>query len=145
VTDRVVWVADPFEGMPHPEEARDGWDFSSVEYLRVSLDQVRASFERFGLLDDKVRFLPGWFKDTLPSAPIQKLSILRLDGDLYHSTMDALKNLYFKASPGAYVIVDDYYGWEGCRRAVDEFLCENRIQAPIERIDSESVCWRVPE
>ena len=52
-------------------------------------NQVRANFDRYGLLDDRVRFLEGWFADTLPMAPIEQLAVLRLDGDLYESTMDA--------------------------------------------------------
>ena len=141
--DRIVWVADSFQGMPHPQGSEDGWDLTHVEYLKVSLENVKNNFAKFGLLDDQVCFLAGWFKDTLPYAPIEKLSILRLDGDLYSSTMDTLSNLYFKVSRGGYVIVDDYFGWEGCRRAVHDFLNQNQIAAEIERIDGESVFWRV--
>ncbi len=100
VTDRVVWAADSFEGMPVPEHNSDGWDMSRIEQLKVSLDEGKSNFARFGLLDQQVRFLQGWFKDTLPTAPINKLPILRLDGDLYNSTMDALTNLYDKLSLG---------------------------------------------
>ena len=145
VSDRVVWVADSFQGMPRPQTSGDGWDLSAVEYLHVSLEQVKSNFAKFGLLDDQVQFLVGWFKDTLPSAPIEKLSILRLDGDLYHSTKDALANLYFKVSRGGYVIVDDYYSWEGCHRAVTEFLSENHIRAAIQPIDSQSAYWKVTD
>ena len=101
VWDRIVWVADSFQGMPHPQGSEDGWDLTHVEYLKVSLENVKNNFAKFGLLDDQVCFLAGWFKDTLPYAPIEKLSILRLDGDLYSSTMDSLSNLYFKVSRGA--------------------------------------------
>ena len=111
VTDQVVWAADSFEGMPVPEHNSDGWDMSRIEQLKVSLDEGKSNFARFGLLDEQVRFLQGWFKDTLPTAPINKLAILRMDGDLYNSTMDALTNLYDKLSPGGYVIVDDYKCW----------------------------------
>jgi O-methyltransferase len=145
VEDRLVWVADSFQGLPAPKDAADGWDFSHVEEIKVSLDQVKSNFSQFGLLDDQVRFLPGWFKDTLPSAPIQKLALLRLDGDLYSSTMDVLSNLYFKVSPGGYVIIDDYYDWEPCRRAVHDFLRENKLQPTIEKIDSRGVYWKVGE
>jgi O-methyltransferase len=142
-TDRVVWVADSFEGMPVPTDQADGWDFSEVEQLSVSLEQVKANFAKFGLLDDKVRFLKGWFKDSLPGAPINRLALLRLDGDLYHSTMDALTNLYNKVSRGGFVIVDDYYGWEGCRRAIQEFRATQKITSPLIDIDAESVYWQV--
>jgi len=143
VTDRAVWVADSFEGLPAPKDGGDGADLSHVEHLAVSLDQVRANFARFDLLDDQVKFLKGWFRDTLPAAPIEKLALLRLDGDLYSSTMDALEPLYPKVSPGGYVIVDDYGAWPECKRAVDDYLAKNAIRADMRTIDSTGVYWRV--
>lgn len=143
VTDRTVWVADSFEGLPPPASGTEGADLSQVEYLKVSLEQVKANFEKFGLLDNQVQFLKGWFHDTLPTAPIERLAILRLDGDLYSSTMDSLRNLYHRVSPGGYVIVDDYYSWDSCRRAVTDFLQENRIDAQIQAIDWTGVYWKV--
>ena len=61
--------------------------------LAVSLERVRENFAKFDLLDNQVRFLKGWFRDTLYTAPIKKLSILRLDCDIYQSTTDALNAL----------------------------------------------------
>ena len=83
ITDRTVWVADSFEGLPPPESPQDKLDLSQelCPELAVTRERVSASFERFGLLDDQVRFLPGWFKDTLPRAPIERMAVLRLDGD----------------------------------------------------------------
>jgi len=148
ITDRIIWVADSFEGMPKPKtviySADEGWDISHVELLKVSLEQVKANFERFGLLDDQVRFLKGWFCDTLPNAPIEKLSLLRLDGDLYESTMDSLKNLYYRVSSGGYVIVDDYNVWPPCEKAVTDFLKEQKISVEIKKIDDHAIYWQVP-
>ena len=92
----------------------------------------------------RVRFLKGWFKDTLPAAPIDALSILRLDGDYYESTMDALTSLYDKVSVGGYIIVDDYGedSWTYCRKAVDEFRRERGIEDPIHRVDSNCYYWK---
>ncbi len=148
VTDRTVWVADSFEGLPPPsadDKAHGGKDpdHSQEAYLKVSLEQVQENFRRFGLLDGQVRFLKGWFRDTLPAAPIERLALLRLDGDLYSSTMDALGALYHKVSPGGFVIVDDYHAWEGCRKAVDEFRAGHGIAAPIVQVDWTAVYWRV--
>jgi O-methyltransferase len=143
---RCVWVADSFEGLPKPKDASDGWDYSDIGYLKVSLAEVQANFQRFGLLDDRVRFLKGWFADTLPKAPIERLAVLRLDGDMYSSTMDALVNLYHRVSPGGFVIVDDYHSWPACRRAVDEFRAANGVSdstEPIETIDWTGAYWRV--
>jgi len=149
-TDRVVWCADSFEGMPVPTASDQrifkttNWgDLSGHEYLKVSLEQVKRNFERFGLLDEQVNFLKGWFSDTLPTAPIKQLALLRLDGDLYESTRDALVNLYDKVSPGGYVIVDDYNSWETCRVAVDEFRRQRGISTTIKPIDDDSVLWKV--
>jgi O-methyltransferase len=142
---RCVWVADSFEGLPRPDgrfQQDDGdphWTFKSV--LGVSRDQVKANFARYGLLDDQVRFLAGWFKDTLPAAPITRLAVLRLDGDMYSSTMDALRSLYPKLSPGGYTIVDDYGGTSGCRAAVDDFRASCKITEQLEWIDWTGVFW----
>jgi hypothetical protein len=141
VTDRKVWVADSFEGLPVPKDENDGWDLSQVDYLKVSLEQVRANFEKFGLLDNQVEFLKGWFCDTLPKAPIEKLAILRLDGDMYSSTMDSLQNLYPKVSEGGYVIVDDYYSWPACQQAVTDFLTQHSIKCEIKAIDRDGAYW----
>lgn len=147
VTDRTVWVADSFEGLPPADPANPketGPDFSQVRYLKVSLDEVKASFRRFGLLDDQVRFLKGWFQETLPEAPIDRIAVLRLDGDLYDSTMAILKSLYRKVVPGGYVIVDDYRSWAPCKQAVDDFLAGNGIEVEMLPIDWTAVYWRVP-
>lgn len=143
VTDRIVHVADSFQGLPPPTDAADGWDLTGDAGLAVSVDQVQRNFERFGLLDEQVKFLVGWFADTLPKAPIDRLSILRLDGDLYSSTMDALSALYPKVSSGGYVIVDDYGSWPACKRAVDEYIARHCIVADIKAVDTTGVYWRV--
>ena len=144
VSDRRVWVADSFEGLPVPEAGVDTLDLSKERFpqLAVSQERVAATFERFGLLDDQVRFLRGWFKDTLPTAPIERIAVLRLDGDLYESTMTTLDALYDKVSPGGFVIVDDYLLVEACRRAVDEFRASRGIDDPIVEIDWTGVYWR---
>lgn len=141
--ERKVWVADSFEGMPPPASGDDGPDLRHVAYLRASLEEVRRNFARFGLLDERVRFLPGWFAQSLPAAPIDKLAVLRLDGDYYSSTRDALQALYPKVSPGGHVIVDDYGTWEPCRRAVTEYLAERGLRPEIRTIDWTGVYWRV--
>jgi O-methyltransferase len=145
---RVVWAADSFSGLPKPDVVlypadSSSPDLSEIDYLSVPLERVRKNFQEFGLLDENVRFLEGWFKDTLPTAPIKRLAVLRADGDLYESTMDILSNLYEKVSPGGFVIIDDYYAWEGCRRAVTDFRTSRGIVAQIERIDWAGVYWRV--
>jgi len=142
VKDRKVWVADSFEGLPVPKSSDDGRDLSQVQYLKVSLEKVKSNFVKFGLLDEQIEFLQGWFSNTLPNAPIQNLAILRLDGDLYSSTMDSLQNLYHKVSKGGYVIVDDYYSWPSCRKAVTDFLVKNSLEPDIKAIDWTGAYWK---
>lgn len=142
VQDKNVWVVDSFEGLP-PAEANDGGDLSMIDVLKVSLDEVKSNFDRFGLLDDQVKFLKGWFSETLPGAPINSISVLRLDGDLYSSTMDSLENLYHKISPGGFLILDDYYAWASCQRAVTDFREKNNIHNEIKKIDWSGAYWQV--
>jgi O-methyltransferase len=144
VTDRNVWLADSFQGLPTPGAPDEGLDLSQAAcpQLAISLDRVKSYFQLFDLLDDQIRFLPGWFSETLPSAPIDRLAVLRLDGDLYSSTMDVLDNLYDKVSPGGFVIVDDYGALPQCARAIDQFRATRGITAQIEPIDWTGVFWR---
>lgn len=145
-TERTVWVADSFEGLPPPNEAAYPADAGDTHFrkseLAVSREEVEANFARYGLLDDQVRFLVGWFKDTLPTAPIDRLAVMRLDGDLYESTIQALEALYPRLSPGGFVIVDDYGEIEQARKATDDFRARVGITTPIEDIDGSGVFWR---
>lgn len=145
IADRTVWVADSFHGPPPPSLPQDlAEDLSAARRpaLAIPLETVRDLFSRYGLLDDQVRFLPGWFKDTLPRAPVGSLALLRLDADLYESTRDALNALYPKVSPGGFVIVDDYHCIPGCRQAVDEYRQAEGVAAPLERVDWTGVFWQ---
>lgn len=146
-TNRTIWLADSFQGLPKPTHAADkvhkSHDLADCDFLKVSIDQVQANFERFGLLDERVKFLKGWFCDTLPTAPIDRIAVLRFDGDLYESTRDVLTTLYRKVVPGGYVIIDDY-SWSGCREAVQEFRQQHQIDAELKMIDFTGAYWRVP-
>jgi O-methyltransferase len=146
VEDRRVWVADSFEGLPLPNPdkypADKGDKHYAMSHLAVSLDQVKANFAKYGLLDDQVCFLKGWFKNTLPQAPIERLALMRLDGDMYESTMDALTHLYPKLSVGGYVIIDDYGYIDSCRQAVHDFRQAQQIRDEIKQIDWSGVYWQ---
>jgi hypothetical protein len=148
ITDRRVWVADSFQGLPKPDVERYPADAGDEHWRRpelaVSRDEVAANFARYGLLDDQVRFLEGWFADTLPGAPIGSIALLRADGDMYGSTMDTLTALYDRVSPGGFVIIDDYGAIDACREAVEDFRRDRGIDAPIHEVDWTGVWWRVP-
>ena len=144
---RQVWVADSFEGVPPP----DSENYAADKDLRLDLQAailavpesiVRGNFDRYGLLDDRVSFLAGWFKDTLPDAPIDSISVLRLDGDLYESTIEALGALYPRLSVGGFCIVDDYHAIRACRQAVEDYRKQHSISTPIQEIDGTGILWR---
>ncbi|HBH54262.1 MAG TPA: macrocin O-methyltransferase [Planctomycetaceae bacterium] len=145
VTDRRVFVADSFAGLPPPDAQRYPQDRGDVLHrfpaLAIPEEQVRENFHRYGLLDDQVVFLKGFFEETLPTAPVANLAILRLDGDMYGSTMVTLENLYPKLSPGGYCIVDDY-ALRTCQQAVDDYRSRHRINEPLLRADWTGVYWR---
>ena len=152
VKDRRVWVADSFEGLPpvdpalHPKEAKavggptikDGY-----RNFAASIEEVKRNFQAYGMLDEQTCFLKGWFKDTLPSVPVETFAVVRLDGDLYESTRDALTALNPKLAPGGYMIIDDYGEdlWTECRRAVDEYRHDHGIHDEIVSVDSKCVYW----
>jgi hypothetical protein len=143
MTGRQVWVADSFQGVPEPTAPQDaGIRLCDLPQLAVPLPWVKENFAWFGLLDDRVRLLPGWFKDTLPGAGVAKIAVLRLDGDLYESTMDCLNNLWSKVSEGGYVIIDDYNAIGACKLAVDQFRKQHGIESPLVEIDRWGVYWR---
>ncbi|MFY7788040.1 MAG: TylF/MycF/NovP-related O-methyltransferase, partial [Thermoflexibacteraceae bacterium] len=146
VTDRTVWVADSFEGLPKPNEEKYAVDKGDKHHLMnelaISIETVKNNFLKYNLLDDNVQFLKGWFKDTLPQAPIKELSLLRLDGDMYESTMDALNNLYHKVSKGGFIIVDDYGAISSCKQAIIDYREQHKITDPIHVIDWAGIYWR---
>jgi hypothetical protein len=90
-----------------------------------------------------VRFLTGWFRDTLPKAPIERLSLRRLDSVTYKSTMESLEYLYPKLSIGGYVIIDDYHT-PPCPAAVDDYRRNHQITEPLEGAERPrwAVYWR---
>jgi hypothetical protein len=145
IKDRRVWVADSFAGLPPPSPEKfpedAGSELHKIGLLAVSIDEVKNNFAKYNMLDEQVVFLKGWFKDTLPAAPMERLAILRLDGDLYESTIQVLDALYEKVSPGAFVIVDDYM-LPACRKAVEDFRAVNKVGEVIQEIDGGAAFWR---
>lgn len=146
ISDKIVYVADSFEGLPKPDPIKypkdEGDIHHTYDFARVSLENVQNNFKSFNLLDEQVRFLKGWFKDTTKNPPFDKLSILRLDGDMYSSTWEVLENLYDKLSIGGYVIIDDYSNLIHCREAVEDFRSQRKISEPIQKIDWSGIFWK---
>lgn len=137
---RKVYVADSFEGLPKPDPrypADQGDQHWEIDFLKASLEEVKANFSAYDLLDE------GFFEETLSNIAIDSLSVLRLDGDMYSSTIQILDNLYKKVSPGGFVIVDDYNALANCREAVDNFRVAHGIEEAMETVDWTGVYWRV--
>lgn len=144
--DRTVWLADSFRGLPVADTERYPIDAGWAAYpgaTAVPLAEVAGNFRRFGLLDESVRFVEGWFEESLPTAAVGRLALLRLDADLYASTSAALEHLYDRVSPGGFVIIDDY-AIPSCAGAVDDFRSARGIDAPLHHVDWNAVWWRVP-
>jgi O-methyltransferase len=145
ISDRTVWCADSFEGLPSPNPMKYPADLGDIhhkhKFLAVELDEVKANFEVYGLLDGQVRFLQGWFEDTLSTPEIGKLAICRLDGDMYGSTVVALDALYPKLSSGGFLIVDDW-NLKGAHDAVEEYRAKHGVKEPIVPIDEYGAYWR---
>ena len=136
--ERTVWVADSFQGFPQPDR-QEG--LNVVDFLSVPQEEVEANFARFGL-DTGVRFVPGFFEETMSGLAGGQWSVVRLDGDTYDATWVTLGSLYPGLARGGYLIVDDYGALEECRRAVDDFRGYNGIEEPLEKVDWTCVRWR---
>eukprot|EP01113_Clastostelium_recurvatum_P014103 TRINITY_DN1762_c0_g2_i2.p1 TRINITY_DN1762_c0_g2~~TRINITY_DN1762_c0_g2_i2.p1 ORF type:complete len:316 (-),score=30.75 TRINITY_DN1762_c0_g2_i2:115-960(-) len=131
---RQLWACDSFEGLPAPDQKNDIQKEGPVAQgsFSASLETFSDNMKKYDAYDEtRLHILKGWFSDTLPTAPITKISFLRLDGDLYVSTRDPLLALYHKVSRGGIVYVDDYNSYEGCKRAVDEFRAQHNITSPL--------------
>lgn len=139
-----VFVADSFQGLPPPEHEKDAGDgHHEVDFLRVSQDQVRENFLAYGCDLDGVKFIKGWFSDTLKgNTDIVKLSILRMDGDMYKSTMDVFDSCYDKIQHGGFVIVDDFC-IRNCNDAVMDFRAMRNINKPFTPVDVCGIYWQI--
>jgi hypothetical protein len=145
VTDRKVIVADSFDGLPPPDPkypADAGAGYHETTCLKISQPQVQGAFERFGLLDDRVVFLKGYFSETMKGPfPFESIAVLRMDGDMYSSTIEVLEGLYDKVSVGGYIIIDDYHAMINCKLAVDDFRKARNITEPMIPINWAALYW----
>jgi hypothetical protein len=144
INDRKVYVADSFGGLPSPDLTNypqdQVFDYVIPE-LAVTMAKVRNNFRLYGLLDDQVSFVRGWFKDSLPALKSNTWSVIRLDGDLYQSTMDALTNLYPQLAPGGFCIIDDFE-IPVCAQAVSDYRETHNITDEILQVDWTGIYWR---
>ena len=155
---RPLHLFDSFEGLPEPGDkdgdmavaysgGRSSGALDSIHQCEAGLGEVRQLLhQQLRLPEDQVHYHVGWFQNTVPAdAPqLGTVAILRLDGDWYESTRVCLENLYPLLAPGGVLILDDYFCWEGCRKAADEYRAEHNIIAPIIQVDADCGYWRKP-
>ncbi len=145
---RKVFAADSFKGLPPPDErypADKDDKHHTIKYLAVGAQEVANNFRKYNLLDDNVGFVAGFFEYLHEQKDaIGKLAILRLDGDMYSSTIQVLDTLYDSVVTGGYIIVDDY-ALSGCKKAVTDFREKHDIADEIITIDHTGVYWRKSE
>jgi O-methyltransferase len=153
-TGRELYLYDTFEGMPEPEpvdrgrlgepatrswrKRRDAAGHST--WINHGEDEVRANLARTGYPPERLHFIKGKVEDTLPAqAPPGAIALLRLDTDWYASTKAELDHLFPKLVRGGIVIIDDYFRWQGARKAVDEYTALHAIPIFWVRVDDSSV------
>jgi O-methyltransferase len=141
--NRKYFLCDSFQGLPIAREI-DGpaamkWQADNQNNCRASEDDVKESMKLAGITSYQI--VAGWFDDTLPSLNVGPIALLRLDADWYGSTLRCLNYMFDRVAKGGIIIVDDYYVWDGCSRAVHRFLSGG---SHTERIQSlGNVCYMV--
>jgi hypothetical protein len=156
---RKIHLFDSFEGLPEPHKDLDGnyavryaeggekGNLTAIGKCVGPIDDVKKLlFEILKLDPQNFVFHQGWFQETLPiDAPsLGPIAILRVDGDWYESTKVCLDHLYDCVSENGYIIIDDYGFWEGCKKAVDEFIAARGLKVEIKKIDHSGVWFRKP-
>lgn len=146
--NRKSYVCDSFRGLPSGDrnihKGDQGWDHTP--YLEVPDLIVAENFLKLNLLDSKVIFVKGFFKDTMPILrdKIESLAIMRLDGDMYQSTVDVLYNLYNKLNVGGYVIIDDWFGFPA-KDACEDFFKVHKFSPKIVPVDTHAAYFKKTE
>jgi len=152
MTDRHLWLYDTFDGMPEPGEHDIGRHGTAAigkyrqlrkgdvsGWINIPLETVKRNVARTGYPDDRLHFVPGKVEETLPREAPDKVALLRLDTDWYESTKVEMDVLFERLAEGGLIIIDDYYRWQGSRKAVDDYIHDNAIRIFWSRIDDHSV------
>jgi asparagine synthase (glutamine-hydrolysing) len=140
---RPFFIYDVFGMIPPPSE-RDGSDVRTryktilqgkakglgghkyYGYESDLIEKVKNNFIDCGLdpAANNITFVEGLFQDTLMIAT--GVALAHIDGDWYDSVMTCLDRIIPQLVSGGTVIVDDYYHWSGCRRAVDDYFASRK-------------------
>ena len=151
VNDRGLWLYDTFEGMPEPGEHVLGrYGANAIQtyrkrqvggkstWINISLETVQENMARTGYPAARVTYVKGKVESTLAERPPERVSMLRCDTDWYESTKAELEVLWPRLSPGGIVLFDDYYRWQGSRKAADDYFKANGIRIFLARIDAHA-------
>jgi O-methyltransferase len=154
ISDRDLFLYDTFEGMPEPDDVDRGrfgepalrsWHKrrdaeGQSTWINHKIEEVRRNLSLTGYPPERIHFIRGKVEDTLPgAAPPGAIVLLRLDTDWHASTRAELEHLYPKLVRGGVLVVDDYFRWQGARKATDEYIQEHEIPIFLVRVDDSSV------
>lgn len=147
-TNRTYYLYDSFEGLPDATEldGKQAQAFTKDEEMIKKYDKCKAEIEfaqkamQIGQVAKPI-ITKGWFNETLSTFPKdEKIAILRLDGDWYESTLECLNALFDKVAEGGVIIIDDYYSWEGCAKAVHDFLSNRKSDMKVRQFQN-MICY----
>ena len=145
--DSVYHLFDSFQGLPEAQSidgaAAQAWQQDTTSHIyydncRASEEEAREAMSLASVPPERTIFHTGWFEDTLPGLRLDRpVSILRLDADWYASTRMCLEVFYPQVADGGLILIDDYYTWDGCARAVHDYLSEHKLAARIRCTDRD--------
>lgn len=149
-TGRDLYLFDTFDGMVPPGEHDRRFDGPAAAdllavqdrkdpnsgWVRVPLEEVRKAVESVAYPQQRIHYVKGPVEETIPDHAPNEIAILRLDTDWYESTKHELTHLYPRISDAGILIIDDYGVWQGARKAVDEYLADEKERLFLSRIDS---------
>jgi len=145
--NRILWLFDSFAGLP-PPGPRDGIIENKYYFQGLnegSVQKVEKAFRKLSLPMDDVNIFPGWFENTLTKAEIERIAILHIDADWYNSVMSVLQAFYDKVVPGGFIVLDDYGYWDGCTRAFEDYVSQNRLNGiKLKQVDSTGAYFQKP-
>ncbi len=142
--DRDIYLYDTFEGMSEPTEIDKSFKGESAtsayltnnEFCLSPLHEVQSNVKSINYPMANIHFVKGKVEETIPDKKIpEKIALLRLDTDWYESTLHELEYLFPRLVKGGIIIIDDYGHWQGCKKAVDEYIDRNNLELLLIRID----------
>ena len=143
---RNLWLFDSFQGLPRPGK-RDGKrerDSYFEGWNKGDIEKVVKIFNKLGVSLANVKIIAGWFDSTLSATDINTIAVLHIDADWYDSVKAVLEKLYEKVVPGGFVVVDDYWLWQGWRVAVKDYIKEHKIEGIVMKKVESAVYFQKP-